>query len=306
MARRRRWPARRREAGSARPAGSRPTSRWLPLHERALAALEQTLDEHDRAEGARIRWASGTAGRTQRSADGRFDSGRQCLPAVRCGFRGGVTDDGEGHGRAVHERVRDAAEYGAGEGAHTARTDHQQVRSERAGRFGDDIDDIAVTCVGRRVDAGLAGVLGCAFGDVLRAVRLLGLNRAARCRRIPPDVAAEQIAPRVRRPCRVPVGSRPRSACAAGSLPSVATRMVFIAFSSGSPVASDRRKYAWRSVMRRRRYLSPAGPGSRFAASAETAYLWRWVAIRLRMSSRLARRSARMSRFTTRRGILSR
>ena len=33
-------------------------SRWLPLHEQALAALEQTLDEHDRAEGARIRWAS--------------------------------------------------------------------------------------------------------------------------------------------------------------------------------------------------------------------------------------------------------
>lgn len=33
-------------------------SRWLPLHEQALAALEQTLDENDRAEGARIRWAS--------------------------------------------------------------------------------------------------------------------------------------------------------------------------------------------------------------------------------------------------------
>lgn len=32
-------------------------SRWLPLHERSLAALEQTLDENDRAEGARIRWA---------------------------------------------------------------------------------------------------------------------------------------------------------------------------------------------------------------------------------------------------------
>jgi V/A-type H+-transporting ATPase subunit D len=32
-------------------------SRWLPLHEQSLAALEQTLDENDRAEGARIRWA---------------------------------------------------------------------------------------------------------------------------------------------------------------------------------------------------------------------------------------------------------
>jgi V/A-type H+/Na+-transporting ATPase subunit D len=32
-------------------------SRWLPLHQQALAALEQTLDENDRAEGARIRWA---------------------------------------------------------------------------------------------------------------------------------------------------------------------------------------------------------------------------------------------------------
>jgi len=33
-------------------------SRWLPLHQRSLAVLEQTLDENDRAEGARIRWAS--------------------------------------------------------------------------------------------------------------------------------------------------------------------------------------------------------------------------------------------------------
>lgn len=33
-------------------------SRWLPLHQQALAVLEQTLDENDRAEGARIRWAS--------------------------------------------------------------------------------------------------------------------------------------------------------------------------------------------------------------------------------------------------------
>jgi vacuolar-type H+-ATPase subunit D/Vma8 len=33
-------------------------SRWLPLHERALAALEQELDENDRSEGARIRWAA--------------------------------------------------------------------------------------------------------------------------------------------------------------------------------------------------------------------------------------------------------
>jgi V/A-type H+-transporting ATPase subunit D len=32
-------------------------SRWLPLHEQSLAALQQTLDENDRAEGARIRWA---------------------------------------------------------------------------------------------------------------------------------------------------------------------------------------------------------------------------------------------------------
>ena len=38
-------------------------SRWLPLHQEALAALEQALDENDRAEGARIRWAS----RRQRS-----------------------------------------------------------------------------------------------------------------------------------------------------------------------------------------------------------------------------------------------
>jgi V/A-type H+-transporting ATPase subunit D len=33
-------------------------SRWLPLHEQSLAVLEQTLDENDRAEGARTRWAS--------------------------------------------------------------------------------------------------------------------------------------------------------------------------------------------------------------------------------------------------------
>jgi V/A-type H+-transporting ATPase subunit D len=33
-------------------------SRWLPVHEQSLAALEQALDENDRAEGARIRWAS--------------------------------------------------------------------------------------------------------------------------------------------------------------------------------------------------------------------------------------------------------
>lgn len=32
-------------------------SRWLPLHEQSLAALEQMLDENDRVEGARIRWA---------------------------------------------------------------------------------------------------------------------------------------------------------------------------------------------------------------------------------------------------------
>lgn len=38
-------------------------SRWLPLHQQSLAALEQALDENDRAEGARIRWAS----RRQRS-----------------------------------------------------------------------------------------------------------------------------------------------------------------------------------------------------------------------------------------------
>jgi len=38
-------------------------SRWLPLHQQSLATLEQTLDENDRAEGARIRWAS----RRQRS-----------------------------------------------------------------------------------------------------------------------------------------------------------------------------------------------------------------------------------------------
>lgn len=33
-------------------------SRWLPLHEQSLAVLEQTLDENERAEGARVRWAS--------------------------------------------------------------------------------------------------------------------------------------------------------------------------------------------------------------------------------------------------------
>jgi V/A-type H+-transporting ATPase subunit D len=40
-------------------------SRWLPLHERSLAALEQTLDENDRSEGARIRWASRRGRRRQ-------------------------------------------------------------------------------------------------------------------------------------------------------------------------------------------------------------------------------------------------
>ena len=44
-------------------------SRWLPLHEQALAALQQTLDENDRAEGARIRWAS----RASRAREGRTD-----------------------------------------------------------------------------------------------------------------------------------------------------------------------------------------------------------------------------------------
>jgi len=38
-------------------------SRWLPLHQQALAALQQALDENDRAEGARIRWASRAARR---------------------------------------------------------------------------------------------------------------------------------------------------------------------------------------------------------------------------------------------------
>lgn len=33
-------------------------SRWLPLHQQSLAELLQSLDENDRAEGARIRWAS--------------------------------------------------------------------------------------------------------------------------------------------------------------------------------------------------------------------------------------------------------
>jgi hypothetical protein len=33
-------------------------SRWLPMHEQALTALEQALDENDRADGTRIRWAS--------------------------------------------------------------------------------------------------------------------------------------------------------------------------------------------------------------------------------------------------------
>jgi vacuolar-type H+-ATPase subunit D/Vma8 len=33
-------------------------SRWLPLHEQSLAQLQLSLDENDRAEGARIRWAS--------------------------------------------------------------------------------------------------------------------------------------------------------------------------------------------------------------------------------------------------------
>ncbi len=45
-------------------------SRWLPLHEQALASLEQELDENDRSEGARIRWAARRAvraGTTDRS-----------------------------------------------------------------------------------------------------------------------------------------------------------------------------------------------------------------------------------------------
>jgi V/A-type H+/Na+-transporting ATPase subunit D len=40
-------------------------SRWLPLHEDALAALEQELDENDRSEGARIRWAARRAEHTR-------------------------------------------------------------------------------------------------------------------------------------------------------------------------------------------------------------------------------------------------
>lgn len=33
-------------------------SRWLPQHVQALAELEQALDENDRVEGVRVRWAS--------------------------------------------------------------------------------------------------------------------------------------------------------------------------------------------------------------------------------------------------------
>ena len=58
---------------------------------------------------------------------------------TRSGVHGGVPDDGDGHRRAVHERVRDAAEHGAGERAEPARSHDQQLGVERAGGIGQDL-----------------------------------------------------------------------------------------------------------------------------------------------------------------------
>jgi V/A-type H+-transporting ATPase subunit D len=33
--------------------------RWIPAHEEALAALELTLEELEREDGVRVRWAAG-------------------------------------------------------------------------------------------------------------------------------------------------------------------------------------------------------------------------------------------------------
>lgn len=42
-------------------------SRWLPLHQQALAALERALDENERAAGAGVRWAARRGRRTAAS-----------------------------------------------------------------------------------------------------------------------------------------------------------------------------------------------------------------------------------------------
>ena len=153
------------------------------------------------------------------------------------GVHGGVANDRHGHRRAAHERVRDAAENCAGERAVPARSDDEQVGAERGRGLGDARRrrrrarcGVAATPASRaRAAAASAMCSGPSCSSTSRIAGPAPARPATRCGRTESTSSAAPVW-RAR-------SIATSSAWPAGSLPSVAMRMVFIGYSSRCPRA---------------------------------------------------------------------